>query len=85
MTLCCQVVAVIQCRACGALAAALGLRPDTSHTQPGPDADASSSESLWGRVVLMRLQGSGSDAVGGCSLSWRVTDVRVTCGTGSRG
>lgn len=58
-----QVVAVMQCRACGALAAALGLCPDTSHAQPGPDADASSSESLWGRVVLMRLQGSGSDAV----------------------
>jgi hypothetical protein len=61
-----QVLAVIECRVSGALASALGLGSTCAsgldlecHRHAAHDCCAC----LWGRVVLMRLEGSGSDAV----------------------
>jgi hypothetical protein len=62
-----QVLAVIKCRAGGSLSTAMGLSPTTAVTNPvpsdHPNAAAAGDHCLWGRVVLMQLEGSGVDAV----------------------
>jgi hypothetical protein len=63
-----QVLAVTRCHARGAFAAALGLSPtaalaDDGQPLPQPAASDGGGDCLWGRVVLMQLQGSVLDAV----------------------
>ncbi len=65
---------MVQCCVCGALAAALGLIPSTSSASDG------AARSLWGRVVLMQLEGSGRDAVrSSCQCRLQARDAWRRC------
>jgi len=78
---------VIECQVSGALASALGLScapPSGSDLECHRDAAVPDcSVGVWGRVVLMRLEGSSADAVLRARCAPRV--LRVTRGAGARG